>query len=461
MASTEGPARAHGKSRSHLRLRTKLNSDLVLLRDMQLTCADRHGRRRPFSNWMKRLANLKSPSTDSSHHGLSQKRNNIPMTTKSKKSNTVKNNPYPLSGKGEPYGAGHLSFSTPISSQRSQHSSLSQSKHSVSASHDCQAQNKSGTPTLSTTADTAASDAANSKAHSSATAAKTDGDRNSTFSSPAPSLRSITTTLTTVQSVPPPLNAHTYTTTNGTTAVNSTTSGGSMLPPSHFSHQFPSSPPATAVPAHLAPHTHPTTYNSATANNMLTDDASILTLASSSKRRRRNSLDTNASVRALAPASMFGGSRESLPLSVLSSSIVDPSNASITNASGTLQRNTGIAAERASLISSSGIAPALASERNSYLGKPGDNASIRSGLLGAGHGRNNSFTNSLGGVPTNASGVGSPLASPQVGSPDGPLSGPQGRTSRRSSAWGEIPDDEEGEGEAVQHEEPVTEEVRV
>ena len=243
--------------------------------------------------------------------------------------------------------------------------------------------------------------------------------------------------------------------------MTSTTSGGSMLPPSNFSHQFPSSPPATAVPAHLAPHVHPTTYNSATANNMLTDDASILTLASSSKRRRRNSLDTNASIRALAPASMFGGSRESLPLSVLSSSIIDPSSASITNASGTLQRNPGIAAERASLISSSGIAPALASERNSYLGKPGDNSSIRSGLLGAGHGRNNSFTNSLGGVPTNTSGIGSPLASPHVGGTDGPLSGPQGRTSRRSSAWGEIPDDEEAEEAAAQHEEPVAEEPRI
>lgn len=212
-----------------------------------------------------------------------------------------------------------------------------------------------------------------------------------------------------------------------------------MLPPSNFSHQFPASPPATAVPAHLTPHSHPTTYNSATANNILTDDASILTLASSSKRRRRNSLDTNASVRALAPASMFGGSRESLPLSVLSASIVDPSGASITNASGTLQRNAGIAAERASLISSSGIAPALVSERNSYLGKQGDGASIRSGYLGGGHGRNDSFTNSPG--------VGSPLASPLPGITGGCLAGPQGRTSRRSSAWGEIPGNEEAEVE--------------
>jgi hypothetical protein len=397
---------------------------------------------------MKRLANLKSSSAESDPHGFSQKRNNIPMTTKSKKSNISKNNPYPLSGRDDACGAGHLSFPAPLSSQRSQHSSLSQSKHSISASHDSQAQFKSRAPTLSTTAETAASDAANSKAGTAATAAKTDGDRNSTFSSPTHSVRSMTTTLTTVQSTAP-LNAHANTTAAGN--ATGTTSGGSIQPPNNYSNQFPSSPPVTAVPAHLAPHTHPTTYNSATANNMLTDDASILTLASSSKRRRRNSLDTNASVRALAPASMFGGSRESLPLSILSASIADPSNASATNASGALQRNPGIVAERASLISSSGIAPALASERNSYLGKQGDAASIRSGLLSGGHGRNDSFTNSVGGGTTNPAAVSSPLASPLVGAGPGTGAGPQGRNSRRSSAWGEIPDDnDEGEKQMEQ-----------
>ena len=379
---------------------------------------------------MKRLANLKSSSAESGTTSFSQKRNNIPMTNKSKKSSTSRNNPYPLSGKPDPYVAGHLSFPAPLSSQRSRHSSLSQSKHSISASHDSQAQVKSRAPTLSTTAETAASDAANSKSGTSATAAKTDGDRNSTFSSPANSVRSMTTTLTTIQSAAPPLNAHANTTTTGSAAVG-TTSGDSMHPPSIYSTQFPASPPIT----HLAPHIHPTTYNSATANNMLTDDASILTLASSSKRRRRNSLDTNASVRALAPASMFGGSRESLPLSVLSASIADPSNTSAGNASGVLQRNPGIAAERASLISSSGIAPALVSERNSYLGKQGDGASIRSGLLGGGHGRNDSFTNSLGGGTSNTAALGSPLVSPLFGA------GPQGRNSRQSSAWGENADD--------------------
>src|SRR2546423_5759933 len=187
---------------------------------------------------MKRLASLKSSSPESGPNGFSQKRNNIPMTTKSKKSSISKNNPYQLSAKVDAGGAGHHSLPNPLSSQRSRHSSLSQSKHSISASHDSQAQLKSRAPTLSTTAETAASDAANSKAGTSATAAKTEGDRNSTFSSPAHSVRSMTTTLTTIQSAAPPLNAHANTTTTGS-AVVGTTSGDSMHPPNIYSTQFP------------------------------------------------------------------------------------------------------------------------------------------------------------------------------------------------------------------------------
>lgn len=100
----------------------------------------------------------------------------------------------------------------------------------------------------------------------------------------------------------------------------------------------------------------------------------------------------------------------------------------------------GIAsAERASLYSGSGIAPALTSERNSYYaGKQGNNTggdggSVRSGLLG--HGRNDSITGSIGGVQ----GAGSPLASPVPTQP--------GKISRRSSGWGEVPGEEEGENE--------------
>ena len=162
---------------------------------------------------------------------------------------------------------------------------------------------------------------------------------------------------------------------------------------------------APAIPAHLAPHSHLTTYQTATANNALSDDASILTLASSSKRRRRNSVDTNASMRALAPASMFGGSRESLPLSVLSGAVVGgrergDDGASLRDTDSRIMRP-GLGAERASLISASGVtAPALASERNSYIGERskvyGDAASVRSGLFM--HGRDGSLSGSIGGL---------------------------------------------------------------
>ena len=338
-------------------------------------------------------------------------------------------------------GDGHLSFSTPLSWSGSRLSRPTRSKESVHASHD--EQNSSGTnaisrpPTLSTNGDTAISDAAASKAGTSATAARTEGGGNSTFSSPAPSVRSMTTTLTTVQSVAGPGQGNTTSAQNGTHPITANSTNAS----SQFSHQFPStSPPATAVPAHLAPHVHPTTYTSATANNVLTDDASILTLASSSKRRRRNSADTNASMRALAPASMFGGSRESLPLSVLSG-VVDPAAASVTSAPGVLPRPSigGIAsAERASLYSSSGVAPVLSSDRASYYaGKQatGDGASVRSGLLA--HGRTDSITNSIGGGTT------SPLAGP-------PPHAQTGKISRRSSGWGEVPGVEDDDAEKTE-----------
>ncbi|KAK1087993.1 hypothetical protein LTR33_000784 [Friedmanniomyces endolithicus] len=197
---------------------------------------------------------------------------------------------------------------------------------------------------------------------------------------------------------------------------------------------------ASAIPRHIS-EAIPNTYSSATANNLLSDDASILTLASSSKRRRR-SMDTDASVRALAP----GSSRPSMG---------------------------GLAsAERASIYSNQGIsAPALASERNSfYSHKPakdysdakslrsmtgldarsqydarsinearsqlGDVASlknnegsVRSGALG--HSRNDSIPGSIG----------SPLASPGLRQ-----AGTSGALSRRNSDWQDL---QEREAERV------------
>jgi hypothetical protein len=355
---------------------------------MLIESIDRHARRRPFANWMKRLANLKTLHADSNNANSQQSSDRSNSPSKTRKTAAPKNNPYPLSSRTNSQN-GHLSYSEPTDPSRSGYSSVAQSKRSFSPSRDSQFPQKSRPPTLATTAETAISDVAPSGAGTSATAPRTDGDRNSTFSSPAPSVRSMTTTLTTVQSTAPPLN---------------TAHSTGQIP---HSSAYPAQP-ATAVPAHLAPHMNPTTYSSATANNVLTDDASILTLASSSKRRRRNSVDTNASVKAIPPASMFGGSRESLPLSVLSGTIIhgQPDNASIRDVSSpypATATSSKLNPERASLISASGVAaPALASERNSYIGsKYGDAASVRSGLLGGGsglHGRNDSISGSIGGL---------------------------------------------------------------
>ena len=207
----------------------------------------------------------------------------------------------------------------------------------------------------------------------------------------------------------------------------------------------------------------PNTYNTAIANNLLTDDASILTLASSSKRRRR-SMDTDASVRALAPNSVFGGSRESLPLSVLSGH----ADAAIGSSGGAFHAAPsrpsigGLAsAERASVYSSHG--GALASERNSYYSyRPnrdiGDAKSLRSinamdSRSLAGDARSmNADAKSLGGDVASLKGyegslrsgalghsrndsipgsIGSPLTSPTQSRQ---MSG-NGALSRRSSEW--------------------------
>lgn len=290
----------------------------------------------------------------------------------------------------------------------------------------------------------------------------------STFSSPNHSVRSLTTTLTTIQSTSP---ANTLQQPN--TSGNPSHSQQTGQPAIMFSHQYPVSPApstlnaASAIPRHLATETnHP---------NLLTDDASIVTLASSSKRRRR-SMDTDASVRALAPGSVWGGSRESLPLSVLSGNAEATDRASTTGLySASISRPSvgGLAStERASVYSSHGVnAP---SERNSYYAGPGAagrkdlsdakslrsitgldarsqydarsindaksmdarslrnyEGSIRSGALG--HGRNDSIPGSIS----------SPLASPGVRHASA-----SGAVSRRSSDWQGEEDPEKKEAES-------------
>lgn len=371
---------------------------------------------------MKRLANLKSSSSSDSPSG-SSKKTHIPLHQKSKKL-PVNNNPYPESGHfqqndSSSNGNGHLSFSSPISRTNDSYTSLEEDECPGQAPAKS---NKSTAPTVATNPETIHSDAGQSKAGTSNTVGggrSSHGGGNSTFSSPNHSERSLTTTLTTIQSTA--ASAMLGQQNNGANSLNVASSSQT---PVHFSHQYPVSP-ASAVPPHLTPQPGPHTYHAATANNMLTDNASILTLASSSKRRRRNSLDTNASVRALAPSSVWGGSRESLPLSVLSGNVDGgTSSSSAMHAGQNRPSVSGLATERVSVYSSSGVAaPALSSERNSYYAnKQGvDGASVRSGLLG--HGRSESISGSIGATT-------SPLASPRDPNPPG-------RVSRRNSDWKE------------------------
>ena len=403
---------------------------------------------------MKRLANLKSSSSGSGPDGFNKRNQQTPYS-KSKKANAVKTDPYPVSGKqflDPPVPAsanGHLSFHTPPSGRSISYASPTQSKTSLPLSSHSQNPptigNKSTAPTLSTNPDTVNSDTAHSKAGTTATLGGAvssngvGGGEGSTFSSPAPSVRSIATTLTTMQSTAPStlLAAPNNQAQQAPHPVHQPNHGQHNSNTTHFSHQFPSSPPASAIPPHLNNHTsggHPATYSTATANNLLTDNASVMTLASSSKRRRRNSLDTNASVRALAPSSLYGGSKESLPLSVLSANVNDQPSTT----TGHRQVSVGLPnTERASVYSSSGIAPALPSERNSYYASkqanPGDGGSVRSGRIG--HGRNDSITKSIGGIAA----AESPLHSPKEANLQEKLS----RRNSGNSRWSEVKEDDD------------------
>ena len=413
------------------------------------TCTDRQSRRRPFSTWMKKLTNFKGSSTADPNQPASTKRNAYQMKSHSKKQQVSKNNnPYPESGHVNGNASvpinGHHSSSTVPTGHTMSSSSLDHRGESIQSSEDGLPPPTSGNKSLAATMsiDVAHSEAAQSHAASSGEGTTatvgcglSSGGRgnDSTFSSPAPSVRSLTTTLTTIHSAAPPTAQTSHNNPNG----NSTQS-------IQFSHQFPTSPPATALPAHLAPQGsggHPATYSTATANNLLTDNASILTLASSSKRRRRRSMDTDASVRALAPSSLFGGSRESLPLSVLSANIESSSVAAPHQG----RPSVGGLNERASIYSATGVTPALPSERNSYYaGKQSiaaDGGSVKSGLLG--HGRNDSISGSIGGPAAPSS----PLASPRDAS-----GATTGKLSRTNSAWDEAVDikkaDHEADGES-------------
>jgi hypothetical protein len=358
---------------------------------------------------MKRLANLKPSSSDSPSGSSNGKK-------AATKKASAKNNPYPESGFVNSSAPGHLSFSTP-DTPRSKESFTSAEEGASEQQRALAKSNRSTAPTVATMPETVHS--ARSKADTGNSHLMGGG---STFSSPNGSEHSLTTTLTTIQSSAPSNvlgggQAQTPT-------VNST--------PVHFSHQFPTnSPLPSAIPPHLAPQQQqPNSYQGATANNILTDNASI---------RRRNSVDTNASMRALAPSSHYGGSRESLPLSVLSG------NADAIYSPSTRPGNVSAFAnaERASVYSASGVtAPVLSSERNSYYANKqnADGLSIRSGLLG--HGRTDSIS-SIRATPT------SPLASPREALIPG-------KVTRRSSDWKDARDAREASDEDEDSVSPTT-----
>lgn len=377
----------------------------------------RMGRRRPFSALMKKLANFKGASSGDGNRYSGSKRSGAKK---------AQNNPYPQSGRiAVGISPPHSQYSVSSGPSRRLTSATSLERaDSARRSSDEQTPPTTGgrsmAPTISTEHETCRSITAPSHVESSlaGTSRTANGRRggDSTFSSPAPSVRSLTTTLTTIQTVAP----HTGNNNNhSTTNQHSQQSNSQVI---HFNQPFPTTTPPSAIPAHVSATANPTTYATATANNLLTDNASILTLASSSKRRRRRSFDTDASVRAMAPSSLWGGSRESLPLSVLSATMDGTAGGPTTpglhrGASGGLAGMGGT--ERTSIYSATGIlgAAAAASERNSFYAKGGfgsggvggDAASVRSGLLG--HGRADSVSGSIGGlgVPAGTS----PLASPR------------------------------------------------
>lgn len=356
--------------------------------DGQNTDNSKDRRRRPFATWVKKLTNFKSSSDGERTKRQKEKRS------------PKKNNPYPESGtvgngvNRDTNGTSACTFST--AQQSDSNTSVARSTRTstegrappttgVRSVVGTASTDQEGSRSIKTPSHGASSLAGTSRTVGGGMDSRRGGD--STFSSPAPSVRSLTTTLTTIQSMG--VNGNGPGNGNGNPSTQTQSNTASI----HFSQPFPTAAPASAIPSHLAPTANPTTYNTATANNLLTDNASILTLASSSKRRRRRSLDTDASVRALAPSSLWGGSRESLPLSVLSANI-DASGIPATP--GLHGSSSRMGAERMSFYSATGIPPAMAGDRSSYYAKQGDGASVRSGYPG--HGRAESVSGSIGGL---------------------------------------------------------------
>ncbi|KAG6359746.1 hypothetical protein INS49_010798 [Diaporthe citri] len=297
-------------------------------------------RRKPFTSWVKRLnqkmKRTKGPNNPypqsghvSSRHGLPP-----PSTTHHQQQRQSHSIDYPQSTvESTPDPELVVHSAEELSRQSMQ--STSEGRPSAEVEGDADGDAEGRPPT------TAPSYGGTSFAGTNITA--TDARRpDSTFSSPAPSARSVATTLSTMQT------QMANGLLNGQPA--NTAAQPTSRPQQHQTVQY-TQPEAlvTAMPASDGDRNRrsayrPATYSAIIANNLLSDNISILTLASSTQRRRRRSWDTDydhASVRALPPASQFGGSRESLPLSVLSANLdgQQPTSPGLTTARSIAERS--------------------------------------------------------------------------------------------------------------------------
>lgn len=291
-------------------------------------------RRKPFTNWvrklnqkMKRTKGLNNPYPQSGH--VSSKH---PQRQQQRESQSID---YPVSSIDVHSGTEARDAELVVHSAEELHRQSMISTTSDRASADVETEGRPPT--------TAPSYGGTSLAGTMITA--TDPRRaDSTFSSPAPSARSVATTLSTIQSQM--ANGVLAGAPNNQNPQNQAQASAARNP--HDPVQY-SQPQAlvTAMPDSTGDRNtrsayRPATYSAIIANNLLNDNISILTLASSTQRRRRRSWDTDydhASVRAL-PPSQFGGSRESLPLSVLSANLdAQPTSPGLTAARSIAERS--------------------------------------------------------------------------------------------------------------------------
>ncbi|CAI4217380.1 unnamed protein product [Parascedosporium putredinis] len=220
---------------------------------------DRTGRRRPFSTWVRKLTNFKASS--SGEGATRHSRLNNPMRMHARHRSGKKNNPYPESGyvsNNHGAGDGSASYTTGSPQRTSLYSaSTGGSGSETSLERRSLSSSVAGLPpatsgarsvalTVSTDHETSRSIVAPSHGASSLAGTARGGHESrrgdgSTFSSPAPSERSLATTLTTIQSAA--IGGGHATTTNH--ASHHGTSNSQTIT---FNQPFPTTSPASALP---------------------------------------------------------------------------------------------------------------------------------------------------------------------------------------------------------------------